>query len=254
MKIYIFNIRNFILLFSICILASCITPKDLEYIGKNKEIKEVQEYFEDYKLQSGDLLSIQISTTTEQQHDFFNKENTSNSQLMIENPYLYGYLINDDGNLDLPSFGLIKAEGFTLNELENIIKQIAVSYFEKPVVKLNIVNFEVSVLGEVNNPGTFKIVHPEANILYALSLAGDITQFGNRRSVKIIREENSINKVFYVDLTSFDILNSKDFLLQPKDIIYIEPLRKKFYAFNNATGLVSMAISAFTLYLLINNR
>ena len=173
---------------------------------------------------------------------------------MIENPYLYGYLINDDGNLDLPSFGLIKAEGFTLNELENVIKQIAISYFEKPVVKLNIVNFEVSVLGEVNNPGTFKIVHPEANLLYAVSLAGDITQFGNRRKVKIIRDENSINKVLYVDLTSFDLLNSKDFLLHPKDIIYIEPLPKKFYAFNNATGLVSMAISAFTLYLLINNR
>ena len=236
------------------LLSSCITSLDLEYIQSNQELSSSDILNYEYRLQPGDLLSVQISTTTEQQHDFFNKENTSNSQLMIENPYLYGYLINDDGNLDLPSFGLIKAEGFTLNELENIIKQIAVSYFEKPVVKLNIVNFEVSVLGEVNNPGTFKIVHPEANILYALSLAGDITQFGNRRSVKIIREENSINKVFYVDLTSFDILNSKDFLLQPKDIIYIEPLRKKFYAFNNATGLVSMAISAFTLYLLINNR
>ena len=247
-----FNFFKFIVVFFL--LSSCITSLDLEYIQSNQELSSSDILNYEYRLQPGDLLSVQISTTTEQQHDFFNKENTSNSQLMIENPYLYGYLINNDGNLDLPSFGLIKAEGFTLNELENVIKQIAVSYFEKPVVKLNIVNFEVSVLGEVNNPGTFKIVHPEANILYALSLAGDITQFGNRRSVKIIREENSINKVFYVDLTSFDILNSKDFLLQPKDIIYIEPLKKKFYAFNNATGLVSMAISAFTLYLLINNR
>ena len=236
------------------LLSSCITPLDLEYIQSNHELSSSEILNYDYRLQPGDLLSVQISTTTEQQHDFFNKENTSNSQLMIENPYLYGYLINDDGNLDLPSFGLIKAEGFTLNELENVIKQIAISYFEKPVVKLNIVNFEVSVLGEVNNPGTFKIVHPEANLLYAVSLAGDITQFGNRRKVKIIRDENSINKVLYVDLTSFDLLNSKDFLLHPKDIIYIEPLPKKFYAFNNATGLVSMAISAFTLYLLINNR
>ena len=236
------------------LLSSCITPLDLEYIQSNQELSSSEILNYDYRLQPGDLLSVQISTTTEQQHDFFNKENTSNSQLMIENPYLYGYLINDDGNLDLPSFGLIKAEGFTLYELENVIKQIAISYFEKPVVKLNIVNFEVSVLGEVNNPGTFKIVHPEVNLLYAISLAGDITQFGNRRKVKIIRDENSVNKVLYVDLTSFDILNSKDFLLQPKDIIYIEPLPKKFYAFNNSTGLVSMAISAFTLYLLINNR
>ena len=247
-----FNFFKFIV---VCfLLSSCITSLDLEYVQSNQDLSTSDILNYEYRLQPGDLLSVQISTTTEQQHDFFNKENTSNSQLMIENPYLYGYLINDDGNLDLPSFGLIKAEGFTLNELENIIKQIAISYFEKPVVKLNIVNFEVSVLGEVNNPGTFKIVHPEANLLYAISLAGDITQFGNRKKVKIIRDENSMNKVFYVDLTSFDILNSKDFLLQPKDIIYIEPLGKKFYAFNNTTGLVSMAISAFTLYLLINNR
>ena len=90
---------------------------------------------------------------------------------MIQNPYLYGYLIKDDGFLNLPSFGLVKAEGFTLSELENIIKQIAVSYFEQPVVKLNIINFEISILGEVNHPGTFKIVDPDVNILYALSLA-----------------------------------------------------------------------------------
>ena len=132
------------------------------------------------------MLSVQISTTTEQQHDFFNKEKTSNSQLMIQNPYMYGYLIKEDGNLDLPSFGIVKAEGFTLRELENVIKQIAVSYFEQPIVKLNIINFEISILGEVNSPGTFKIVDPNVNILYALSLSGDMTQFGNRKKVKVI--------------------------------------------------------------------
>ena len=165
---------------------------------------------------------------------------------------MYGYLIKEDGNLDLPSFGIVKAEGFTLRELENVIKQIAISYFEQPVVKLNIVNFEISVLGEVNNPGTFTIVNPKVNILYALSLAGDITQFGNRGQVKIIRNENKINRVFYVDLTNQEVLNNADFMLQPNDIIYVAPLRKKFYAFNNITNVVSMSLSAVTLYLLIN--
>ena len=88
---------------------------------------------------------MQISTTTEQQHDFFNKENTSNSQLMLENPYLYGYLIKEDGSLDLPSFGIVRAAGFTLSELENVIKNIAISYFESPVVKLNIIKFEIII-------------------------------------------------------------------------------------------------------------
>jgi polysaccharide export outer membrane protein len=241
-----------LLLLSTFTLSSCITNRDLEYIRSNKEIKKVKANKQDYRLQAGDLLSVQISTVTEQQHDFFNKEESSSSQLMMQNPYLYGYLIKNDGFLNLPSFGLIKAEGFTLSELENIIQQIAVSYFEQPVVKLNIINFEISILGEVNHPGTFKITDPDVNILYALSLAGDMTQFGNRKKVKVIRNENELNRVFYVDLTTNGVLNNADFMLQSHDIIYIAPLRKKFYAFTNITNVVSMGLSAITLYLLIN--
>ena len=243
-----------LVLLSIVTLSSCITNRDLEYIRSNQEITKVKTNKQDYRLQVGDLLSVQISTVTEQLHNFFNKEQASNAQLMVQNPYLYGYLIKDDGFLHLPSFGPVKAEGFTISELENIIKQIAVSYFEQPVVKLNIINFEVSILGEVNAPGTYKIVDPETNILYALSLAGDITQFGNRRKIKVIRNENEINRVFYVDLTTSEVLNNTDFILQSHDIIYVLPLRKKFYAFNNITNVVSMALSAITLYLLINKN
>ncbi|MDP7567331.1 MAG: polysaccharide biosynthesis/export family protein [Flavobacteriales bacterium] len=243
----------YILLF-LFTFSSCITNRDLEYIRSNKEITKAKANKQDYRLQQGDLISVQISTTTQQQHDFFNKENTSNSQLMIQNPYLYGYIINEEGNLDLPSFGKVKAAGFTLRELENVIKNIAVSYFESPVIKLNIINFEITILGEVNNPGTFKIVDPEVNILYALSLSGDMTQFGNRRKVKVIRNENELNRVFYVDLTKKGVLNNSDFMLQPHDIIYVAPLNKKFYAFNNITNVVSMALSAVTLYLLINKN
>lgn len=234
--------------------SSCITNRDLEYIRSSNEIKNAKVNTQDYRLQQGDLISVQISTTTQQQHDFFNKENTSNSQLMMQNPYLYGYIINEEGYLDLPSFGKVKAAGFTLRELENVIKNIAVSYFESPVVKLNIINFEITILGEVNDPGTFKIVDPEVNILYALSLSGDMTQFGNRRKVKVIRNENELNRVFYVDLTKKGVLNNTDFMLQPHDIIYVAPLRKKFYAFNNITNIVSMSLSAVTLFLLINNN
>ena len=86
----IFN-RRFIFIFSLLfVFSSCITNKDLEYIYSNDEVKEIKEDLQAYRLQKGDLLSVQISTTTEQQHDFFNKESTANSQLMLQNPYLYG--------------------------------------------------------------------------------------------------------------------------------------------------------------------
>jgi len=208
----------------------------------------------EYILQVGDLISVQISTMTEQEHDFFNKEQTSNSQLMVQNPYLYGYLVKDGGFLDLPSLGKVKAEGFTLRELENVIRQIAVSYFEEPIVKLNIINFEVSVLGAVNNPGNYKIVRPQANVLYALSLASDMTEYGNRKKVKIIRKSKDLNMIFYLDLTDIKTFNNTNFMLQPHDIIYVAPINKRFYAFTNLPNLISLSISVITLYLLINKN
>jgi polysaccharide export outer membrane protein len=173
---------------------------------------------------------------------------------MMQNPYLYGYLVKEGGFLDLPSLGKVKAEGFTLRELENIIKQIAVSYFEQPIVKLNIINFEVSVLGAVNNPGNYKIVNPEANVLYALSLANDMTEYGNRKRVKVIRNNKEENRIFYIDLMDLKTLNNPNFLLQPHDVVYVAPLNKRFYAFTNLPNLISMSISAITLYLLINKN
>ena len=110
--------------FLIFCFVSCITTNDLEYIKSNDKSLERKSSIQNYRLQKGDLLSIQVSTTTEQQHDFFNKENTANSQLMMRNPYLYGYMIKKDGTLDLPSFGIVEAAGFTLRELESIIKKI----------------------------------------------------------------------------------------------------------------------------------
>jgi len=246
-----FTILLLVLLFSV---ASCVTNKDLEYFRTSKDVSKVKLNTNEYRLQVGDLISVQISTVTEQQHDFFNKEQTSNSQLMMQNPYLYGYLVKEGGFLDLPSLGKVKAEGFTLRELENIIKQIAVSYFEQPIVKLNIINFEVSVLGAVNNPGNYKIVNPEANVLYALSLANDMTEYGNRKRVKVIRNNKEENRIFYVDLTDMKTLNNPNFMLQPQDIIYVPPLNKRFYAFTNLPNLISMSISAITLYLLINKN
>ena len=246
-----FTVLLLLLLFS---FTSCLTNKDLEYFHISKDLSEIKLNSNEYRLQVGDLISVQISTVTEQQHDFFNKEQNSNSQLLIQNPYLYGYLIKDGGFLDLPSLGKIKSEGFTLRELESIIKQIAVSYFEQPIVKLNIINFEISVLGAVNNPGNYNVVNSQANVLYALSLAGDMTEYGNRKKVKIIRYDKEVNRVFYVDLTDVKTLNNPNFMLQPHDVIYVAPLNKRFYAFTNLPNLISMSISAITLYLLINKN
>ena len=243
-----------LLLVLLFFFSSCVTNKDFEYFRTSKDVSKAKLNTNKYLLQVGDLISVQISTVTNQQHDFFNKEQTSNSNLMVQNPYLYGYLIKEGGFLDLPSLGKIKSEGFTLRELENNIRQIAISYFEKPIVKLNIINFEISVLGAVNNPGNYMVVNPEANVLYALSLANYMTEFGNLKKIKILRNDNDANRIFYVDLTDIKTLNNPNFMLQPNDVIYVPQLNKRFYSFSSLPNLISMSISAITLYLLINNN
>ena len=153
--------------FLICVFSSCITNKELEYFHTKENDELLYTRNHDYRLQLNDLLSIQISSVTEDKYDFFNKEQSSNSQLMVSNPYLYGYLIEKDSVLELPIIGRIYAVGKTLQELESEIQQKAIVYFKDPIVKVNILNFEVSILGEVNSPKRYKVVHPNLNILVA---------------------------------------------------------------------------------------
>ena len=244
------TILVYILLFS---FSSCVTNKNLEYI--NTDNLQLNSTSFNYIVQKEDLLSVQISSTTKSDYDFFNLQETSNPQLMNQNPYLYGYLVKPDGFVNLPMIGNIKVEDFTISEVENVIKQIASSYFKDPIVKVNLLNFKVSILGEVNSPGEYNIVRSNQNVLHLIGKANDLTEFANRKKVKIIRNDSdNFSKIIYLDLTDPKILNDKNFFLNPQDIVYIEPLRKKFYSVNSLYNAVSVSISAITLYFLLTNN
>ena len=245
---------KFIFLFFVVIsFSSCITNKNLEYISSDKNIINSTTF--NYVVQKEDLLSVQISSTTKSDYDFFNLQETSNPQLMSKNPYLYGYLVRTDGVVNLPMIGNVKVEGFTISEVEKVIQQIASTYFKDPIVKVNILNFKVSILGEVNSPGEYSIVRSNQNVLHLIGKSNDLTEIANRKKVKIIRKNGvETSKVIYLDLTDPKTLNSKNFYLQPQDIVYIEPMKKKFYSVRSLSNAVSVSISAFTLYYLITTN
>ena len=249
----ILKIRLLAFFVSTFFLSSCITNRNLEYI--NTEHTKVKSTNYEYVIQKEDLLSVQISSTTKSEYDFFNLQETSNPQLMNQNPYLYGYLVKPDGIVNLPMIGSVKVEGFTISEVENVIEQIASTYFKEPIVKINIINFKVSILGEVNSPGEYNIVRSNQNILHLLGKSQDLTEFANRKRVKVIRKNGvESTKVIYLDLTDSKLLNNKNIYLQPQDIVYVEPLKKKFYSVKNLSNAVSIGISSITLYLLLTNR
>jgi len=245
---------KFIFLFFVVIsFSSCITNKNLEYISSDNNIIKSTTF--NYVVQKEDLLSVQISSTTKSDYDFFNLQETSNPQLMSKNPYLYGYLVRTDGIVNLPMIGNVKVEGFTISEVEKVIQQIASTYFKDPIVKVNILNFKVSILGEVNSPGEYSIFRSNQNVLHLIGKSNDLTEFANRKKVKIIRKNGvETSKVIYLDLTDPKTLNSKNFYLQPQDIVYIEPMKKKFYSVRSLSNAVSVSISAFTLYYLITTN
>ena len=249
----ILKIRFLAFFASTIFLSSCITNRNLEYI--NTENTKVKSTNYEYVIQKEDLLSVQISSTTKSSYDFFNLKETSNPQLLAHNPYLYGYLVKSDGIVHLPMIGSVKVEGFTISEVENVIEQIASTYFKDPIVKINIINFKVSILGEVNSPGEYNIVRSNQNILHLLGKSQDLTEFANRKRVKVIRKNGvESTRVIYLDLTDPKLLNNKNIYLHPQDIVYIEPLKKKFYSVKNLSSAVSIGLSSITLYLLLTNR
>ena len=248
----ILKIRFLSFFVSIFFLSSCITNRNLEYINTDNVKIESTTY--DYIIQKEDLLSVQISSTTKSEYDFFNLQETSNPQLISHNPYLYGYLVKSDGIVTLPMIGSVKAEGLSLSEIENEISQISSTYFKDPIVKVNILNFKVSILGEVNTPGEYNIIRSNQNILHLIGKSNDLTEFANRKRIKVIRRDGVESRVIYLDLTDPRLLNNKDIYLHSQDIVYVEPLKKKFYSVKNLSSAVSVGISSITLYFLLNNK
>ncbi len=247
------KIRFLVFFASIFFLSSCITNRNLEYI--NTEHTKVQSANYEYVIQKEDLLSVQISSTTKSEYDFFNLQETSNPQLMVHNPYLYGYLVKTDGMVILPMIGSVKVEGFTISEVEDEIKKISSTYFKDPIVKVNILNFQVSILGEVHSPGEYNIVRSNQNIFHLIGKSQDLTEFANRKRVKVIRKNGvESTRVIFLDLTDPKLLNNKNIYLQPQDIVYVEPLNDFYAGFKSMSSVISLGISSITLYLLLTNR
>jgi polysaccharide export outer membrane protein len=159
------------------------------------------------------------------------------------------YAIDKDGFLHLPIIGKVTAKDKTLAEVSTLLQESLVNILNQPSVTVKLVNRFVSVIGEVNNPGHFIISQEKISVYEAISLAGDITDFGNRRHVILLRNENGENKRINLDLTKSDILDSEYYNLRPNDVVYVKQVRQKFW--NISQVPISLFLSAVTTALLI---
>lgn len=218
------------------VLTGCASQKQVSYlqdIPVNYEQTITQGY--DIYIHPDDLLSIMVNSKDPELAQMFNlpmvSYQISNSTTGIGSSTnkMLGYLVDKDGCIEFPILGQLKVEGMTRAELTSFIKGqlIGKGLLNDPIITVQFLNFRVSVMGEVAHPGTFEITSDRITLLEALSRAGDLTIYGKRDNIKIIREVNGKRTVATVDLRSNDILTSPYYYLQQNDIIYVEPNKAK---------------------------
>ena len=224
---------KFILLFiGLYVLGSCAPAKNIAYF-QDKLVDHPEEIDEHagIVIQAKDMLSIIVSSRNPELSAMFNLSSvTYQAGIEILNTgsgyqKVLGYVVDNDGYIDFPVLGKIKVLGLTRWGLSEKIKNelIQKKYLDDPVVTVEFMNFKVSVIGEVNAPGTYTIEGDKVTILQAISLARDLTIFGKRDNVSVIREKDGARTIYEVNLCSTDIFDSPAYYLQQNDIVYVEP-------------------------------
>lgn len=243
----------------VCMLVSCKTNQ-VSYFQDMTNEKNVLEGVEsnyEVTITSDDLLSISVSSIDPNAIAIFNLPVTTFLKPGVSEvsttPVLQSYLVDSKGYIDYPVLGRLKVTGLTRNELAELLKTEISKYAKDPLVTVNIMNFKVSVLGEVTKPGTVSITNERMSVLDAIGMAGDLTINGCRDRVLLIRDNNGKKEYHVFDLTSSDIFKSPYFYLKQNDIIYVEPNKAKrsnarysqSAQFN--TSLASTLVSAFSV-------
>jgi polysaccharide export outer membrane protein len=172
------------------------------------------------------------------------------SEMTGINPYgasLISYAIDKDGYLLLPVLGKIFIKGKTTSQVSLILTDSLSHILSQPMVIVKLVNRYISVLGYVNNPGHYSYSQDKLTIYDALGLAGDISLYGDRREITLTRNENGKNIRFNIDLTSPDILGYENYYLRPNDMIYVKPLRKRFWGMSEFPFAIILSTLSVTL-------
>ena len=158
------------------------------------------------------------------------------------------YLVDNDGNIDFPVLGKIKVADMTKNQVEAYLKSQLRPYLkEEPLINVRMVNYKISVLGEVNRPNSYTITNEKVNVLEALALAGDLTIYGKRDNVKLMRESvDGKREVVILDLTDKNLIHSPYFYLQQNDVLYVEPnkTRMRNSKYSALTGQILTGVTA----------
>ena len=225
------NTFSVLTVLALLILGSCSVPQNIAYF-QNKDVNnpEKVDKHAGIVIQPKDMLSIIVSSKNPELVAMFNLPVVTyqaGSEIVSTGGYqkLLGYVVDNAGFIDFPVLGPIKVAGLTRWELAELIKNklLKGGYLADAVVTVEFMNFKISVIGEVNAPGTYSIEGDKVTILQAISLARDLTIFGQRENVAVIRERDGERVIYEVNLCDVSLFKSPAYYLQQNDIVYVEP-------------------------------
>jgi polysaccharide export outer membrane protein len=226
-----------ILLITFFLTNSCSSYKNIPYFQNVDRSNTVNEKIDNYSpltIQKQDILGI---TVTSLNPDAWKDDNVKPN----------GYLVDMNGNIQVPLIGSMKAEGFTTNDLRQQIESKLATYLKEPSVNVRIINFKISVIGDVAHPNVYQIPNERVTVPEALGLAGDLNITGLRNNVLLIREVNGNRQFINIDLTTADLFKSPYYYLKNNDVIYVQPDKTKSNSGDRSYRTISLVLGALSL-------
>ncbi len=258
--------RVTLVLGTIWLLTGCASTKDLSYFQKGTGSPDQVTALGRYTptVQAGDVLSIQISSLNPEASTFFNPYTSFAVADRASQPVtptttsplqpVSGYMVDSDGAVELPVIGKLSVKGLTVAQIRERVREPLREYLKEPTVNVRNLTFRVSVMGEVARPSLLTVPNEQMTLLEALSLAGDVTIYGRRTDVLVIREENGQRRFGHVDLTRRDLFASPYYYLHPNDVVYVEPSKVRAATADRTMQLAPIAISALSFVAILVSR
>jgi len=226
-------------------------------VGTNSAKASTATALDVYKLQPGDMLYIKVQTLDDKTYRLFNSEWVNTQGASEISLFVDSYTLSDSGYIVMPLTGKVLLQGLTIQEAQNNIQKSINAFLLSANVIVKLINYKITILGEVNKSGTYKIYDNSINVLEAIGIAGDMTVFGNRQNVMVLRKSQG-NKLAYLDITDINVINSEFFQLKPNDVVYVQPTVAKTLGFKEFpfsilfTSITTVFTGITTVVVLIN--
>lgn len=249
--------RPFLFIIFISLVFSCTSKRDLIYF-QNADITQNISNPPLYKSKIGDILKITILNEELNQQNLIQQNYQIGTSQSRESLFWEGYQIDNNGNITYPRLGRFNVVNLSITDIENLIsdKLTSKGIIIDSEVKVKVINWDFTVLGEVNNPGRFFYDKPNLSIIQAIGMAGDLSIDGDRNKIRLIRKYNDKLKISDIDLTKTDIFNPELFYIYPGDIIVVDPNQSKIKSaglISNPSSFVGILSFIISTVLLINN-